>query len=200
MNNTEIDLNAVAWHESAHAVAARRANVYVVCVRLKTDERSHGGVVFDRSEVVDPKTLSLDDLRSMAMIVLSGPIASTMIPPHTTLAEVLRKEGAEDARELSRVLDAVPETERTAFRKGAEREARKMVKTNWGAIENVAVELLKWKYLSGTMLDQAISGESGPLRAKAVQAAPRTVSQPPKVEEPEPDHPPIGAMIFEPRG
>lgn len=184
MTNTDIDLNAVAWHESARAVAARRANVYVVCVRLKTDERSHGGVVFDRSEVVDPKTLSLDDLHSMAMIVLSGPIASTMIPPHTTLAEVLRKEGAEDARELGRILDVVPENERTAFRKRAEREARKMVKTNWGAIANVAAELLKWKYLSGTMLDQAISGESGPFGPRRCRRHHGRSSNPPRRKSP----------------
>jgi hypothetical protein len=80
-----------------------------------------------------------------------------------------------------------------------ENAARAMVKKDWAVISAVSSELLKWKWLSMTMLDDAMAGRSGPLRTKATQAVPRLVSRPPTPEEPEPGHPPIGAMIFEPR-
>lgn len=71
------------------------------------------------------------------MIALAGPIASE-VHTHLPLSSILRTSGAEDAREVGCILDAVPSHERAKFGQNIENAARGMVHKDWAMIQAVA--------------------------------------------------------------
>lgn len=150
-------LEATAYHEAGHAVAAWRQKVAIKSVSIERDDDSHGRMLFESFRVPNLETVSGRDWAERHIIVsLAGPLAQRRFRPSSA-------RGWHGKGDYRTALDLTYELQGsaelcTAYLDWLQILTKALVDSNWQHIEAVARALLDKREVSGNDVVSIIIG------------------------------------------